>query len=256
MLRSQGLIEKPYEPCYSDDRWGNVTKKARLVEMINAARNFRFCGPSDDTDVQAAVTTGYMYVLVQIQRLASPLLPEAEAARLNAIAVDVDSIYSAYEAHAELDALLPDIEAALERADESALAVGGSAWIIDPALIDQLSTARSPVLDVTFLVRMCREINSCFAHGNLVATTLLMRAILNYVPPLFGQETFTQVVAHIGRSLKDSFDHLEKGLRKIADFHPHRRIAVKELYPSLAQVEPFKPQFELLLQQVVVRVQA
>jgi len=234
----------------------NVSKKARLTEMIEAARNFKFCGPSDDPDQQTAVTSGYRYVLVQIQRLATPLLPEAEAARLNAIDVDIDSIYSAYHARAELDALLPDIQAVLERADESALAVGGSAWIIDPALIEGISNAQSPTLDVAFLVRMCREINSCFAHGNLVATTLLMRAVLNYVPPLFGQETFQQVVANIGRSLKDSFDHLENGLRKIADFHTHRRIGPAELYPSPAQVEPFKPQFELLLQQVVARMQA
>ena len=82
-----------------------------MVEMIDAARSFRFCGPSDDPDEQTAVTTGYRYVLVQIQRLATPLLPEAEAARLNAIAVDVDSVYSAYDAKAELDALLPHIEA-------------------------------------------------------------------------------------------------------------------------------------------------
>lgn len=224
--------------------------------MILAAREFRFCGPSDDPDEQTAVTTGYRYVLVQIQRLATPLLPETEAAQLNAIDVDVNSLYSAYAANAELDSLLPDIEAALERADENALAVAGKEWIIDPALIERLSTTQSATLDLEFLVRMCREINSCFAHGNLVATTLLMRAVLNYVPPLFGQETFPQVVAQIGRSLKDSFDHLESGLRKVADFHSHRRIGATELYPSAAQVEPFKPQFELLLQQVVVRAQA
>ena len=234
----------------------NVSKKARLAEMIDTARSFRFCGPSDDPDEQTAVTTGYRYVLIQIQRLASPLLAEAEAIRLNAIDVDVNSIYTAYEARADLDALLPDIEAALERADENELAVGGSAWMINPGLIERLSNAQSPSLDVTFLVLMCREINSCFVHGNLVATTLLMRAVLNYVPPVFGQDTFSQVVANSERSLKDSFDHLENGLRKIADFHTHRRIGPTDFYPSSAQVEPFKPQFELLLQQVVVRVQA
>lgn len=223
--------------------------------MIEAARKFRFCGPGDDPDEQTAVTTGYRYVLVQIQRLATPLLPEAAAAQLNAIDVDVHSIYSAYDAQGELDALLSDIEAALEGADESALALGGSSSIIDPGLIERLSHAQSPTFDVAFLVQMCREINSCFAHGNLVATTLLMRAVLNYVPPLFGQDTFTQVVANSGRSQRDSFDHLESGLRRIADFHTHRRIGPTELYPSPAQVEPFKPQFELLLQQVVVRVQ-
>jgi hypothetical protein len=218
-----------------------MSKKDRLVEMIKAARNFRFCGPSDDPDEQTAVTTGYRYVLVQIQRLATPLLAEAEAKRLNAIDVDVNSIYSAYEARGELDALLPDIEAALERADDNALSVGGSAWIIDPTLIDRLSTAASPRLDVAVLTRMCREINSCFAHGNLVATVLVMRAVLNYIPPLFECETFPQVVASSGRSLKDSFSHLENGLRKIADFHTHRRISAAEFYPSAAQVEPFKP---------------
>jgi hypothetical protein len=95
-----------------------VSKRARLAEMVDAARTFRFCGPSDDDpDRQTAVTTGYQYVLVQIQRLTTPLLAEAEAARLNALDVDVNSIYTAYEARGELDALLADIEAALERAD-------------------------------------------------------------------------------------------------------------------------------------------
>lgn len=233
-----------------------MTKRARLLKMIDAAWNFRFCGPSDDPDEQTAVTTGFKYVLVQIQRLATPLLPEAEATRLNGIAVDVDSIYSVYEAKAELDALLPDIEAALERVDDSSLAVGNSAWIIEPKLIDQLSAVTSVNQDVTFLVQMCREINSCFAHGNVVATTLLMRAVLNYVPPLFGQETFSQVVAQTSRSLKDCFHHLENGLRKIADFHTHRRITTAEFCPSPAQVEPFKLQFELLLQELLARMRA
>ena len=156
-----------------------MSKRARLAEMVDAARTFRFCGPSDDPDQQTAVTTGYRYVLVQIQRLATPLLDEAEAARLNALDVDVNSIYTAYEARGELDALLADIEAALERADDSALAVDGSAWIIDPGLVERLSSTRSSKFDVAFLVRMCRQINSCFARGNFLATALMMRAVLN-----------------------------------------------------------------------------
>jgi hypothetical protein len=83
-----------------------------------------------------------------------------------------------------------------------------------------------------------------------------MRTVLNHVPPVFGHETFGQLVANSGKSLKDSFDHLENGLRKIADFHTHRRIAAVESYPSAVQVEPFKPQFELLLQQVASRLKS
>jgi hypothetical protein len=234
----------------------SMSKKDRLAELIGKARAFQFCGPSDDPDEQTAVTTGYRYLLVQLKRLASPLLADADLMRLNAIEVDIHDIYTAYEARAEVDALLPDIEAALERVDDGAFSVSANAWIIEPGLIERLASTQSAELDVRFLVGMCREINSCFAHGNIVATVLLMRAVLNYVPPLFGQKTFPQVVANIGRSLKDNFDHLENGLRKIADFHTHRRIGPAESYPSNAQVEPFKPHFELLLQQVVARVRA
>ncbi len=231
-----------------------VSKKDRLLAVIEDARDFRFCGPSDDPDEQIAVTTGYRYLVTQIQRLAAPLLPEADAALLKSITVDIDSIYTAYDARAELDALLPDIEAALEHADESTLRIGSSTWIVAPDLIERLSVAQSSKLDLTCLARMCREINSSVSHGNIVATALVMRAVLNYVPPVFGHETFPQVLASIGRSLKESFDHLENGLRKIADFHTHRRIGPADSYPSIAQVEPFKPQFELLLHEVLNRI--
>lgn len=98
---------------------------------------------------------------------------------------------------------------------------------------------------------MCHEINSSSRNGNLIATILLMRAVLNYLPPVFGYDTFAQVVANSGRSLRDSFDYLENGLRRVADFHTHRRVGAADLGPSRAQIEPYKPQFELLLQQVV-----
>ena len=86
------------------------------------------------------------------------------------------------------------------------------------------------------------------------STALLMRTVLNLVPPVFGHDTFSQVVANVGKSLKESFEHLENGLRTVADFHAHRKIAASESYPSVAQVEPFRPQFELLLQQVEARL--
>jgi len=187
-------------------------KKDRLTEIIGKLRVFRACGPSDDPDEQTAVTTGYRYLLVQLKRLAAPLLPDAEAVRLNSLEVDVNDVMTVYEARAEVDALLPDIEVALERMDESAALVGAAARVIDPGLIEELERTRAAQI----LVRMCKEINSTFAQGNLISTILLMRAVLNHVPPLFGRETFSQVVANSGRSLKESFDYLENGLRKVA----------------------------------------
>jgi hypothetical protein len=191
---------------------------------------------------------------VQLQRLATPILPEEVVYRLNGIKVEVDDIYSVYAAKAELDAVIVEIEEALEHFDGEGLPSGANVFIVDPPLIARLEGLKSSSYDVASLVRMCREINSSFAHGNVLAVALLMRTVLNHVPPVFGHSTFEQVVANAGKSLKDSFDHLENGLRKIADFHTHRKIAPIESYPSAAQVEPFKPQFELLLQQVESRL--
>lgn len=232
----------------------SVSKRDHLAELIAEARSFRLCGPSDDPDQQTAVTTGYQYLLVQLKRLASPLLPEAEGGRLNALKIDVHDIYTVYEARAEVDALLPHIEAALDAVHDGALLVGTSAWMIERGLLDQLGAAKPTKFDTRFLVRICQEINSCWAHGNVVGTVLLMRTVLNYIPPVFGHQTFPQVVANSSRTLKDSLTHLEDGLRKIADFHTHRRMGPADHYPSSAQVEPFKPQFELLLREVVTRV--
>ena len=163
-------------------------------------------------------------------------------------------IYSVYKASAELDALIPDIEAALEYFDGAGSPSGANVFIVDPLLVRRLDYLSSSTYDVASLVRMCKEINSSYAHGNVLAVALLMRTVLNHVPPVFGQGTFAQVLANVGKGLKESFDHLENGLRKIADFHTHRTIIAAESYPSAAQVEPFKPQFELLLQQVESRL--
>jgi hypothetical protein len=90
-------------------------KKTLLLGLIEEARGFRFCGPSDDPEEQTAVTSGYRYLTVQFKRLVAPLLPASAASRLDSIEVQIDNLYSAYDAKAELDALLPEIEAALER---------------------------------------------------------------------------------------------------------------------------------------------
>jgi len=233
-----------------------TTKRERIAQLIDEVRDFHFCGPSDDPDEQIAVATGYHYLVTQLKRQAGHLLPEAEQARLNSIEVDIGNIYSAYEARAEIDALLPDIEEALQRSNDTVLALGANKWIVDPQRINKLSQISSTDVDFEFLSRLCREINSCFAQGHVLATLLLMRTILNYVPPVFGHDTFAQVVAQSGRSLKQSFDHLENGLRKIADFQTHRQLRNSDLYPTMAQVEPYKPQFELLIDEVMERVKS
>jgi hypothetical protein len=97
----------------------STSKRELIAKAIEDARNFRFCGPSDDPDEQTAVTLGFRHLVIQLKRLAGPLLPETAVSRLNAIDVEINNLYSAFEANAELDALLPDIESALEHLDEA-----------------------------------------------------------------------------------------------------------------------------------------
>ncbi len=104
-----------------------TSKKELITNTIEEARNFRFCGPSDDPDERTAVTVGFRHLVIQLKRLACPLLTESVAARLNAIDVDVDNLYSAFDANAELAALLPDIESALEFLDDAAEAMSTTA---------------------------------------------------------------------------------------------------------------------------------
>src|ERR1700704_4520473 len=94
-------------------------RKELIKGLIGEARRFRFCGPTDDPDEQAAVTTGYHHLVVQFKNLAGPFLPETLSSRLRSIKVDFDNIYSAYEARAELDSVLPDIESIIKQPDEA-----------------------------------------------------------------------------------------------------------------------------------------
>lgn len=233
-----------------------TSRKQRIEELIERAEKFRVCGPSDDPDEQTAVTVGCHHLVTQFQRLVSPILPADAALHLKNIRVEINDIYTVYDATAKLDAIIPEIQAALEHLADDGFSTGTTAYIVDPALIARLDTLKSSTYDVAALVRICKEINSSHAHGNVLAVALLMRTVLNHVPPVFGHETFGQVVANAVKSLKESFEHLENGLRKIADFHTHRKIVAVESYLSPAQVEPFKPQFELLLQQVESRLKA
>ncbi len=90
-------------------------KKAKALESaIRDVRGFQFCGPSDDPDEQTSVASGFRHLIIQLKRLAGPILPAEPAARLAAIDVEVDNLYSAYNANAEITPLLLDIEEALE----------------------------------------------------------------------------------------------------------------------------------------------
>jgi hypothetical protein len=233
----------------------NKKRKEIIAGLIEAARKFRLCGPSDEPDEQTAVTAEYHHLIVQFKRLAGPILPAAGASQLDAIDVEINNIYSAYEAKADLDALLPDIEAALDRLDDDGdlpTSADGLPVIADSRLAE-LRAPTSAQFDFKKLVRLCEEINTTYGQKCYFATAMLTRGLLDHVPPIFGKATFREVANNYaggGKSFKESMQHLENAARNVADAHLHMSIRKSETLPAPQQVN-FAAQLDVLLSEIV-----
>lgn len=191
--------------------------------------------------------------MINIKALSRGLRSSDVREQLELVPSNIESIYDVYESKAHLDAACVDIDAELNDPAPAGLTPPRTS-LVAPQLIEGLSKVTSGQFDTTKLTGYCREINSSFYHGNVVACLLLMRTVLNHVPPVFGHKSFAEVTANAGKSLKDNLEHLESGLRKLADLYAHQPIRKNEQYPTKCQVEPFRPQFELLLHEVLGRL--
>lgn len=105
--------------------------------------------------------------------------------------------------------------------------------------IEELRKLSSPDFDFQKLVRLCEELNSSYGNGNLFASAMLTRGILDHVPPLLGHQTFLQVANNYGgggRSFREHMQHLEGSARKVSDGHLHMPIRKSESLPEPQQV--------------------
>lgn len=228
-------------------------RKTRLAAIVGDLEDFRCCGPSDDPDKKTGVIQSYRYLVTHLKHLSHGVVPTAISEHLDAIDPKTfESVYDVYDAMAEVDAVLPDIlSVALNPGTEDP---GLSEYFISQSLIDRLEGIADSDLNADKLCGYCRELNSSYYHGNIVACLLLIRTIMNHIPPLFGQNSFEQVAANVPRSQKEMFSHLQSGVRKLADMYAHQPIRRHDEYPTQAQIDPYKPQVEVLLQELLCRL--
>ena len=124
---------------------------------------------------------------------------------------------------------------------------------VDPLRLDELRDLESQQFDFTKLIALCEDINRCYSAGALFGTVVLVRAILDHVPPLFGVTAFKEVANNWSGSSKsfgDSMRHLEKISRKVADAILHTQIRRQEVMPTPTQVD-FRSDLDILLQEIV-----
>jgi hypothetical protein len=123
---------------------------------------------------------------------------------------------------------------------------------VDLARIAAIESLQGNRFDFAKLARLCKELNAAHAADCRYATAMLVRAIADHVPPLFGMKTFTQVASNYGgtASFRKSMEHLDRSLRNIADGILHEQIRARESLPSTQQVD-FRQDLDRLLGEIV-----
>jgi hypothetical protein len=124
---------------------------------------------------------------------------------------------------------------------------------ISQARLAELRDLHPANFDLRRLIRLCEEIDTSYRNECWFAVTALTRALMDHVPPIFNQRTFTEVANNYGgggRSFKELMQRLEGSSRKIADAHLHTQIRKNETLPTATQVN-FASDLDVLLGEIV-----
>lgn len=123
---------------------------------------------------------------------------------------------------------------------------------VDPTRILQLRSIKSNQWDLKRLVRLLEELNSTHEHELHMATAMLVRTVVDHVPPIFNAKNFSEVANNYPapRSFSDQMRQLDTSLRKIADMHLHQPVRKAEALPLGPQVD-FRGALDVLLSEVV-----
>lgn len=123
---------------------------------------------------------------------------------------------------------------------------------VDLARLNELRAISSNRWDLTRLVRMCEELNEAFERDSFISCSMLVRSIVDHIPPIFGYKSFGEVANNYtgSKSFRGSMQQLDKSLRNHADGNLHTQIRRKESLPTRTQVA-FWSDLDKLLEETV-----
>lgn len=126
----------------------------------------------------------------------------------------------------------------------------GKLALVADSRLAELRKLVSSNFDFTKLIRLCEELNITSREECHFATAMLTRGLLDHVPPLFGNTSFTEVANNYGgRSFKEMMQPLDGVARKGADWHLHGQIRKSEVLPTAQQVS-FASSLDMLLSEI------
>lgn len=138
-----------------------------------------------------------------------------------------------------------------EAAEAAAKSAPTALTLISESRLDELRAIAPPQFDLRRLIRLCEEINIAYGAGCYFATAMLIRAVLDHVPPIFGKSDFDEVANNFGgKSFKGAMQHLQNASRNVADGHLHQQIRKSETLPTAQQVNCGQ-QLDVLLSEIV-----
>ena len=138
------------------------------------------------------------------------------------------------------------------RVDESTNRFSRHTPYVSEDRIAQVARIKDQRFDYSKLVVLLRELSSAASSGGLYSTAMLVRAIIDHVPPAFGEDRFLKIANNYAgtRSFKESMLNLEGALRLVANSYLHTRIRSSEVQPNSQQVD-FRAQLDQLLAELV-----
>jgi hypothetical protein len=211
------------------------------------------CGPSDDPDKQTAYLYGFRDIakrfIASAKRIDDPII----FSMLKNIDDSPEVITDAYNLRADLLGVIDYLREIADNSDYQ-MKVNHNAEFLNTEVLYELKLIKSNTFDTIKLVKFCEELNDSYARGNYLSCSLVIRAVMNHIPPIFNEITFSQVVSKSGRSIKKVIELLEDQARPIADLHTHQLVRKKEQLPSKHQIEPYKSSFEILIQEIIVKL--
>lgn len=123
---------------------------------------------------------------------------------------------------------------------------------VDSSRLAELRALTGRAWDLGRLIRLCEELNIAHENDCFMATAMLVRSIVDHVPPILRCKDFNEVANNYpgAKSFRGSMQHLDQSLRNIADAHLHVQVRSSESLPTGPQVD-FRADLDVLLAEVV-----
>ncbi len=125
--------------------------------------------------------------------------------------------------------------------------------LISKEMIDKFRLKQHPKLKYSRLVVLLGEINSSWNNGNYNAVALLIRTVMNHIPPALGCKSFEAVANNYkcDRSVKSALDNLQKSAKNLFDIIAHEQIYKKEPRNISGEDVNCRQSLKLLLDEII-----